>query len=119
MAGTHKLLRIFAEARLKDKTISSDMLPLDAVRQAEKDSNIHRIQKDTYMCAYRTNYEGKNALAIFITMKLPGSITGSCQASETVMSIVSILENIFPKIPFWQLEWSIKQCRVGEIVFHF
>jgi len=109
MAGSHKLLRIFAEVRLNGKVIPSDSRPLDVIRWAEQDDNIHRIRKDTYMCAYKTVYKDKNSLILFVTTKLPGSITGSSLASESVMGIVTLLEKILSPISYIHYDRDIEK----------
>lgn len=108
VAGSHKLLRIFAEARLDGKTIASDMIPLDAFRKAETNNHVHRIRKDTYMCAYKTEFEEKKCLIIFVTMRLPGSLSGSSLASESVMEIVSLLESILSPINYIHFDRNIE-----------
>ena len=99
MGGSvHKILKIFAQTKLGDKSVDYRLNPLDIIRLSEKQENLHRFRKDVFFCCYKTDFENLPAVLFLFTMKLPGPSTGSSASSEIVMEIVKILEKLFMPI---------------------
>ena len=98
MAGANKILRIHAQARLSRKTIKHNLNPIEIIKQAEIDGNIHKFKKDVYFCAYPTEFENVPAVIFVFTLLLPGPVTGSSASSEIVMDLVGFLEKVLMPI---------------------
>lgn len=96
--GNHKVLKMIAHAKLDCEKISSKLSPIEIIKKAEEDRNLHKFKKDMFFCVYKTEFENEDAIIIVFTMQLPGPITGSSASSDVVMGLVSLLEKLLMPI---------------------
>jgi hypothetical protein len=104
VGSVHKILKIFTQTKLGDKSVDYKLNPIDIIKLAEKQDNLHRFRKDIFFCCYKTVFEEKPAILLLFTMRLPGPPTGSSASSEIVMEIVRILEKLF--MPLEDMEFT-------------
>lgn len=118
--GIHKILNIFIQTKLEEKTIPFDKNPLEVIRLAEDENKVHRFRKDIFFCCFKTEFEKEPAVICVFTMKLPGPISGSSASSEIVMNVISFMEKLLSpidKIEFSRnLDYSSKNIALLTII---
>jgi len=102
---------MFAQTRLGDLYIPSDISPLNAIKKAEKDKILNKFKKDIYFCMYKTKYEEDDSIIMLFTMELPGPVTGSSASSEIIMDLVDLLEKLLMPIDYMNLSRDIEGSR--------
>lgn len=111
----HKLKKIFIETRLKGKIIDINTSLSDIVRMAETENNLYKYNDTTFFCCYKTTFQEKSCILILFTIKLPGPPTGSSSASESVITLIEMMEkNFSPIIDFhFEKEIDSKKHNIG------
>jgi hypothetical protein len=106
-ANIHKILRLYAETKVSGKSIDINTPLLDVIKEANKEKDLHKFKKDVWFCCYNTKYENEECVALFFTMTLPGSFSGSSASSEMVMNLIYSIENVFTPIDDFKFERNI------------
>lgn len=119
--ATHKILRILAQTRLEGTEVDVNVNPLELIRKAEKENNLHCFKKEEiYFCSYKTVFDNEPAIMLIFTMNLPGPTTGSSASSTIVMDIVALMEKYFSPLDDTEfirdVEGSKKNIAILKIV---
>jgi len=106
-ANIHKILRVYTETKVEKKSIDFDTPLLDVIKKANNEKELHKFKKDVWFCCYNTIFEKEESVALFFTMKLPGSFSGSSASSELVMNLIYSVENVFTPIDDFKFERNV------------
>ncbi len=106
--SAQKISKIFIQTKLEENEIEHDLSPLDILRKGDEDQRNYRFRKDVHFCSYKTTLEsGTKAVIMVFSIKLPNVTTGSSAASEAVMNIIEILEDVLMPIADYNFQRNI------------